>query len=57
MGAPSSSILSEVHLQFLENTQIYNILVQHQIAGYFSYVDNILIVYNNNNTDIHKVLD
>ena len=26
MGAPSSSTLSEVYLQFLENTQIYNIL-------------------------------
>ena len=64
MGAPSSSILSEVYLQFLENTQIYNILLQHQIVGYFRYVDDILIVYNNNNTEIHnnnteihKVLD
>ena len=57
MGATSSSILSEIYLLFLKNIQIYNILIQHQIIGYFCYVDNILIVYSNNNTDIHKVLD
>ena len=57
MGAPSSSILSEIYLQFLQNTHIYNTLPQHQITGYFRYVDDILIVYNNSNTDIHKVLD
>ena len=57
MGAPSSSILPQVYLHFLENTQIYNILIQHQIIGYFRYVDDILIVYSDENTDIHKVLD
>ena len=42
MGSPfSSSILSEICLQFLENTKIYN----------------ILIVYRDKNTDIHKVLE
>ena len=29
MGAPSSSILPEIYLQFLENTRIYDILLQH----------------------------
>jgi hypothetical protein len=57
VGAPSSSILSEVYLQFLENTHIYNILIQHQIIGYFHCVEYILIVYSDNNTDIHQVLD
>ena len=33
MEVPSSSILREIHLQFLENTQIYNILIQQQIIG------------------------
>ena len=56
MGVPSSSILSEIYLQFLESTRIYDILLRHQIMGYFHYVDNILIVYDNNDTDIHKVL-
>ena len=57
MEAPSSSILSEIYLQFLENTRIYDILLRHQIKGYFRYVDDIMIVYDNNNTDIHKVLE
>ena len=63
MGVPSSSILSEIYLQFLENTRIYDILLRHQIMGYFRYVDDILIVYDNNNnnnnsnTDTHKVLE
>ena len=56
MGAPSSSILSKIHLQFFQNTHIYDILLQHQIIGYFRYIDDILIVYNSN-TDIHKVLN
>ena len=57
MGVASSSIRSEVYLQFLENTQIYNILIQHQIILYFRYVDDILIVYSDNNTGIYQVLD
>jgi hypothetical protein len=54
MRAPTSSIFSEIHLNFLENTIIYNIL-EHKIIGYFCYMDNILIVYKDSNTNIHKV--
>jgi len=35
MGATTSSITSEVYLQFLENNGIYNILTKHNIKGYF----------------------
>jgi len=45
MGAPTSSILSEIYLQYLENTEIFDILLKHHIIGYFRYVDDILIVY------------
>ena len=55
MGAPSSGILSEIYIQNMEHTIIYNILIQHSILGYFRYVDDILIVYNENVTDIHRV--
>jgi hypothetical protein len=55
MGAPSSGILSEIYLQSLEHTTIYDILTQHNVAGYFRYVDDILLVYDENTTDIHKV--
>ena len=33
MGSPSSSVLSKIYLQFLENTKICNIVIQHQIIG------------------------
>ena len=60
MGAPSSGILSEIYIQNMEHTKIYNMLIQHNILGYFRYVDDILIVYNENATDIlmvHKLLN
>jgi hypothetical protein len=42
MGAPTSTIISEAYIQNLEHKQMYPVLVKHQIAGYFRYVDNIL---------------
>jgi len=57
MGAPTSAILSEIYLQFLENNVIYNILKTHNIIGYFRYVDDILVIYNNVKSNIHEVLD
>ena len=57
MGAPTSAILSEIYLQFLENNVIYNILKTHKIIGYFKYVDDILVIYNNVESNIHEVLD
>jgi hypothetical protein len=44
MGAPTSSILSEIFLQFLEHNQICKILVENKIVAYFRYVDDILII-------------
>jgi hypothetical protein len=57
MGAPTSAILSEIYLQFLENNVIYNILKTHNIAGYFRYVDDILVIYYNVKSNIHEVLN
>jgi hypothetical protein len=45
MGAPASSILSEIYLQYLENTKIYGILAGSKIEGYFRNVDDILVIY------------
>src|SRR5215475_5775315 len=56
MGAPSSSILSEVYLQYIEHTAIYDVLLRNQILGYFRYVDDILIVYSHDKTNINEVL-
>jgi len=55
MGAPSSSILSEIYLQFMENTKIFEILRNSKIGGYYRYIDNILVIYNENCTNIEEV--
>jgi hypothetical protein len=57
VGAPSSSILSQVYLQYVEHTVIYNIRLRNQILGYFRYVDDILIVYDADLTNINEVLN
>jgi hypothetical protein len=35
MGAPTSSILSEIYLQYIENTAVYDTLLHNNIMGYF----------------------
>jgi len=57
MGTPTSAILSEIYLQFLENNIIYNILKTHNIKGYFRYVDDILVICNTTESNIHDVLN
>jgi hypothetical protein len=57
MDVSTPSIFSEIYLQYLENTKIFDILVKHHIIVYFRYVDDILLVYKNNVTNIHVVLD
>ena len=56
MGAPTSSILSEIYMQYIESNTIYDALRKHSIEGYFRYVDDILLVYNDSKTDIKEVL-
>jgi len=55
MGSPTSSILSEVYIQHMEGTAIPMILSKHSIKEYYRYVDDMLIVYIDNNTNIHSV--
>jgi hypothetical protein len=45
MGSSTSSIFSEIYLQYMENTAIYDILIHNNKTGYFRYLDNILVVY------------
>ena len=35
MGATTSAIVSEIYLQFMENTKINDVLVKHGIIRYF----------------------
>jgi hypothetical protein len=57
LGPPSSSTFSELYLQYLEHTITYDILLRHNIMGYFRYVDDILIAYDSNKTNISEVLN
>jgi hypothetical protein len=49
---PTSAILSEIFLQYLEHNIILSILSKHHVDSYNRYVDDILIIYNNMRTNI-----
>ena len=56
MGAPSSSILSEIFLQHLECSHISTLSKKHNIIQYYRYVDDILILYDSDHTDGQTIL-
>jgi hypothetical protein len=56
MGAPTYPILSEFYLQHLENSKIYNLSLNYNNMGYFRYVDDVLIIYNESIADIDGLL-
>jgi hypothetical protein len=56
VGAPTSAILVEIFMQFLEHTVIYKIIKKRQIMDYSGYVDDILIIYNSEHTNIYNTL-
>jgi hypothetical protein len=56
MGSPTSSIFSEVFIQYLEHTQIVNIIAKYNDVVYHRYVDDIFIVYNNASINIDDLL-
>jgi nucleoside-specific outer membrane channel protein Tsx len=56
MGAPTSAILAEVFILYLEHTTIIDILTKFQIIDYYRYVDDILIIYNTRTPNIDNTL-
>jgi hypothetical protein len=56
MGAPSSSILSEIFLQHIKHTHIPNIAMKHELVSYLRFVDDILLIFDSNISDIHSIL-
>jgi hypothetical protein len=52
MGAPTPEILAEAYLQHREHKQLHPILKKYQISGYFRCVDDILLIYSQNKTNI-----
>jgi hypothetical protein len=45
-GSPTSSIIAEIFLQHIENTQLKQIIDTNNIIFYTRYVDDILIIYD-----------
>jgi hypothetical protein len=56
MGAPASSLFSEIYLQCTKNNKILDILLTHHVIAYFRYVDDILTAYNQKQTKIHLII-
>jgi hypothetical protein len=46
MGAPTSAILAEIYIQYMEHKQLYQILFKLQAIEYF------FIIYNQKKTNI-----
>jgi hypothetical protein len=57
MGAHTSAMLSEVSIENLEHTSIADILNKYQIVDYYIYVDDILVVYDKQKTNIINMLE
>jgi hypothetical protein len=56
MGAPTSSILSEIYLQYIKHNKILEIFTNQNIIGYFRYVDDMLVAFNNDLLTFKKSL-
>jgi hypothetical protein len=54
MGTPTSGLIAEFFLQNLENIHLAHLSDKHKIAGYFCYIDDILLIYDSSHTDIHN---
>jgi hypothetical protein len=57
MGAPTSAILPEIFIQYLEHNSILKVLQKHNIVDYYRYIDDILIIYNEKHTNINNTLN
>jgi len=56
MGAPSSTIISEIFLRHTEHTNLPHLTQKHKLVKYFRYVDDVLLIYNSQHTDIRSLL-
>jgi len=56
MGAPSSTIISEIFLQHIEHTHLPHLAQKHKLVTFFRYVDDVLLIYDSQHTYIHSLL-
>jgi hypothetical protein len=57
MGIPTPLVMSEMHLQYLEYTYIFYILIKCGVIGYFRNVSDILIAYSFIHTSAEELLE
>jgi DNA-directed RNA polymerase subunit H (RpoH/RPB5) len=57
MGPPSSSTLSEIFLQRIKHLNVTHLTQKHKIINYFWYVDDILLIFDVNRTNIQAILE
>jgi hypothetical protein len=57
MGAPSSGLISELFLQQTEHLHLAHLTTKLKIIKYFCYVDDILLIFDSNHTDIQTVIN
>ena len=57
MGAPFSGLISELFLQQMERVHIACLPTKHEIIDYFRYVDDILLIFDPNHTNIQTILN
>ena len=57
MGAPTSGLLSEFFLQNLEHLNLAHLSNKYKIVNYLRYVDDILLIFDSNHTNIQNILD
>jgi len=55
MGAPTSGIIAEFFLQHLEDIYLTHLSKKHNIAAYFCYVDEIVLIYDSHHTYINNI--
>ena len=55
MGSPISGTIAELFLQHLEHTHIRPLIESKQILYYTRYIDDILIIYDTDNTKQEKL--
>ena len=57
MGAPSSGIIAEIFLQHMEHTHLTQLAQKHKIINYCRYVDDILLIFDSNQSNIQMIQD
>jgi len=57
MGAPPSGLISEMFLQHIEHSHLTRLTRKHKIINYCRYVDDILIIFDPNLSDIQTILN